>query len=169
MRTFKPLPQTQILKEYLDYDPDTGLFVWKKSGKGIPGKGEIAGCIQNTGYAIMRLQRIVYYQHRLAWKYIYDEDPQDKYIDHINRNKSDNRINNLKVVTMSENCNNKDLLTSNTSGYTGVSWSKHAKKWSARFWANGKGHLVGYFDDPEEAHFAYLSFKNAYVSSQHCI
>ena len=168
MRTFKPLPQKKFLEEWLEYDPDTGLFLWKKDGKGIPGKGSVAGCIRENGYAVIRLSGSVYYQHRLAWKYFYNQDPENKYIDHINRNKSDNRIKNLRVVTMSENCNNKDLIVSNKSGYTGVSWSKHAKKWCARFWANGKGHLVGYFKDPEEAHLAYLSFKNNYLS-QHCV
>ena len=169
MRTFKQLPNLELLQEWLDYDSTTGIFIWKKTGKGISKKGKTAGTIQKNSYAVIRLQGNVYYQHRLAWKYFYQEDPGNNYIDHINQIKHDNRIKNLRLVNMSENCHNKSIITTNTSGYPGVSWNEHAQKWSAAVTKNYKRNFLGYFDDPKTAHVVYLNFKNEKCSSQRCV
>ena len=89
------------LKELLDYLPDTGEFVWKISHPRA-GKGRIAGAKDYHGYVVIRLDTVLYKAHRLAWLYVKGEWPE-KGLDHINQNKSDNRIENLEWVTRKEN------------------------------------------------------------------
>ena len=72
-------------------------------------------------------------------------------VDHINGNKYDNRKNNLRVCTIAENCYNKGLLINNTSGYTGVSWSKKLNKWRARIGYRRKEYSLGCFDNLDDA------------------
>ena len=92
--------------------------------------------------------------HRLAWFFVYGEWPQ-KQIDHINGNKSDNRISNLRLATASQNLSNKGITKSNTSGYKGVSFNRTKKKWMASIKVNKKSINLGYFLTPEEASEAY--------------
>lgn len=163
MRTFKKLPELLVLQEWLEYCPETGVFIWKKSGKGIPGANQIAGTTQENRYSVIRFKGIVYYQHRLAWKMFYKHDPTELYVDHINQIKHDNRIQNLRLVDMSGNCHNKKTISTNKSGYQGVSWNKLANKWCANIYINYKKYFIGYFDDPEVAYEAYLKFKQKTV------
>jgi len=72
-------------------------------------------------------------------------------VDHINGDRADNRIENLRPATRSENQCNRNALASNTSGYPGVSWHKASKAWLVRVMKNGKSHLIGYFKDLELA------------------
>lgn len=79
-----------------------------------------------------------------------------EFVDHINGNKLDNRRSNLRLSSKSQNRCNTRTPISNTSGYKGVSWHKRQKKWHAQVKMNGKNHHIGYYDDPEKAHQAYL-------------
>lgn len=148
-----------IVLHKLDYDGDTGLISWKnprsKLKVGVVVNGtDVSGYIQvNVGNGL------VLKGHRIAWLFAYGEWPNG-HIDHINGVRNDNRIQNLRVVTNAINCQNKRKpLPSNKSGFLGVSWHKQANKWLARCQLNRKGYSAGYFDDPEEAHRAYVLLK----------
>mgnify|MGYP001559349219 CR=1 FL=1 len=83
------------------YDPDTGYFYSRYNG---PRKGTRIGMVDNGGYISLTVKRVLYKAHRLAWFYVYGTWPD--IIDHINRDKQDNRINNLRSVTLAENSKN---------------------------------------------------------------
>lgn len=111
-----------LLKELLRYEYETGLFYWIKSGKGRK-FGQPAGCVDNVvGYVRIGINGHLYLAHRLAWLYVYGDYPNEEqpYIDHIDGNPSDNRIENLKVSSLAENQKNRQMQSNNTSGVTGV-------------------------------------------------
>lgn len=138
------------LKELLHYNPDTGVFTWIKKSKRSTAIGSIAGSKHNQGYRATSIDWKRYLLHRLAWLYVYGEFPNG-FIDHINRDRSDNRISNLRVVSRSENQQNHKLSKTNKSGVAGVIWAKKDKRWHARIWLGGKTKNLGYFKTFEEA------------------
>lgn len=101
------------LRELLDYNRETGEFTWIKARSGIR-VGQVAGNVGNRGYIQIRVNGNLYQAHRLVWLYVYGYFPEgDKpFIDHINRNRVDNRIENLRACTNTENIRN-------TAGYAG--------------------------------------------------
>jgi hypothetical protein len=115
------------LKEILEYQPETGLFFWKKGIQGII-KGSKAGHLSKDGYVDIRIKNRLYPAHRLAWLMMTGNWPDD-FIDHINRIKSDNRFVNLREATKAENAQNTNIQSNNTSGYKGVVWHKPNKNW----------------------------------------
>ncbi len=139
------------LKELLDYDPETGVFIWKKKVANRVKIGDIAGCLDiSTGYIVFMIKGKRYRAHRLAWFYIYGEWPKDQ-IDHINHVRDDNRIVNLREVTRQENLKNASLSKNNKSDVTGVHWYKANKEWRAQIMVNGKYIHLGYFNDKHDA------------------
>ena len=86
--------------------------------------------------------------------YVYGHWPE-KEIDHINCVKDDNRIANLRIATRGDNCHNSSKPRNNTSGFKGVDYHKHTKKWRARITVNDGQISLGYYHTPEEAHQAY--------------
>jgi len=148
------------LFEVLGYDPETGLFTWLPNTKmGGRGRGQIAGTLCN-GYIHICYKRKFYYAHRLAWLFVHGHLPIGV-IDHINGNKSDNRISNLRDVTQSQNLQNL-IKGQRGNKILGVSWLKSRSKWRARIKADGRQITLGYFDDPSEAKKAYLSAKEKF-------
>lgn len=148
------------LKEFLFYDPETGIFTRKKSIKprGSAKPEAIAGVIDNKGYIQIWVKQKKYRAHRLAWLFVYHEWPRNQ-IDHINGIKTDNRICNLRDVSNDENQQNCNKNRANTSGYTGVFWLARNAKWVAQIKIANKSKYLGLFVDPEEAHRAYLKAK----------
>ena len=147
------------LHELFDYDASTGNFIRKTNVTYNAKIGDVAGCKDHsTGYLRLRIDGKAYYCHRLAWFYVHGSLPAMQ-IDHINGNRTDNRIENLREASNYENCLNNSLRTNNTSGYIGVSWSKNMKKWESYITSNQKRIKLGYFDDPEKAHQAYVEAK----------
>lgn len=146
------------LKEYLSYNPDTGVFVRvKASPRGRDRTGEVAGHIEVTGYSAINVLSIKYLAHRLAWLYMTGAWPNDL-IDHINGNRADNRFANLREADANINQQNLSSARShNKIGLLGVSSSK--KRWKAEIRANGHRTHLGTYDTPDEAHQAYLSAK----------
>ena len=116
------------LKDLLHYDPETGVFKWKDTFGWKAKRGTIAGGINGSGYIYIRLKRKKYRAHRLAWLYTYGKFPEDQ-IDHINRDKTDNRLVNLRAVSGKENSRNQFIPTNNTSGHIGVSWDTEKNRW----------------------------------------
>lgn len=146
------------LKELLDYDPETGVFTWKVYRGGRTKKGEKAGNVNGEGYTHIKVDGKQYKAHRLAWLYMYGTFP-NKDIDHINRNKIDNSIYNLREVSNQQNSWNQKVAKNNTSGFTGVTWYKRVGKWGAYIKVDYKRKHLGFFAAPEQAHAAYLAAK----------
>lgn len=143
----------ETLRTLLSYSPETGLFTWLRRRNGV--KSMTAGYSSNDGYVSIRINRKLYKAHRLAWLYVHGEWPNG-HIDHANGITSDNRATNLRLATHSENLRNRGMNKNNRSGYKGVHWHRGNKKWRAVIGFEGKRLLLGYFDDPEEAHRAYV-------------
>ena len=151
----------ELLCEHLNYDPETGVFTWKKVRKFAHAikVGEVAGYINEEGYVRIKFNRKSYAAHRVAWFYVYGSLPSD-YIDHINGTKHDNRISNLRDITQTDNNRSTTKPRHNKSGYVGVSWHTRAGKWAAVIRVDGKNRHLGLFIDPEEAHRVYLKAKS---------
>lgn len=124
------------LKELFVYDKNTGLF-HRKSGRGGKPKGSIAGTDKGNGYIQINVDKRLYLAHRLAWLYMYGEFPKEQ-LDHVNHERNDNRIANLREVTHQENGCNQKLRCTNTSGVMGVSWDKVRNKWAVAIKAKSK-------------------------------
>ncbi len=141
-----------------NYDPEIGKFVWKISKSGCSGVGNEAGGINTFGYRQIRILGKLEMAHRLAWLWYYKDLP-DKELDHINGNKLDNRISNLREVTRSENVNNNlKPLKHNKCGFRGVSYyGEGVYKAQIRYENNYRS--LGLFKTAEEAHSAYLKAK----------
>lgn len=143
------LTQT-YLKSILDYDQDTGIFKWKTT-RGSIKCGSIAGSDKNnTGYNHIQIDKKMYKAHRLAWLYVYGSFPDDQ-IDHIDGNRINNAILNLRNVDYKENFKNKRIYKSNISGCSGVCFDKLKNKWAAIIKIDGKQKHLGYFVSLDEA------------------
>ena len=127
------------LKELLHYDPETGVFKWKDTFGWRAKQGTIAGGINGSGYIYIRLKRKKYRAHRLAWLYTYGKFPEDQ-IDHINKDKTDNRLVNLRAVSNKENGKNKFIPTNNTSGHIGVVWDTKNNRWKVQVRGGSKAY-----------------------------
>ena len=137
------------LKKVLTYNPETGLFVYR-ANKGKVRAGAIAGSFNKSlGYLVICIDYERHYLHRLA--YLYMEGTYPDQIDHINHNKIDNRWSNIRSVTHKENGRNVGLISTNTSGFCGVTWDKANKKWQAAITVLGKSIKIGRFADIEDA------------------
>ena len=147
--------------EVLHYDPETGIFRWKIRRRGIK-YHQPAGAPHNMGYRQIMVDKQNYLAHRLAWFMYYGEWPL-RLIDHINGNKTDNRISNLRLADHSQNAASRPLGKTNTSGIKGVSWNAAKRKWQASISVNNRTIYLGRFDEIEDAAQAY---KRAALSRQ---
>jgi len=145
-----------MLKEYLEYNPETGIFIWiLKPNKRIK-IGDNAGSLSHTGYMCIKFKGKHFLSHRIAWFLTYKIWP-DKDIDHINGNKKDNRIINLRLATKSQNKQNQIKPSKNNkTGYLGVYYIEKSGKYEAQIMLNYKTKHIGYFNTAEEAHNEYL-------------
>lgn len=128
----------ELLKELLRYEYETGLFYWIKSGKGRK-ISQPAGNVSQHGYVVIVINGERYFAHRLTWLYVYGEFPQEDdepFIDHINKNRADNRLENLRVSSAADNQKNKHRMSNNTSGVNGVNRESSL---------NGSGTRVNYY------------------------
>jgi hypothetical protein len=144
------------LKELLHYDHDTGVFTWRKDKCSVKA-GSIAGGKTCNGYITISIDGTAILAHRLAWFYCFKEWPE-KGIDHINRDRSDNRLDNLREADQTLNNYNNSIRKDNTSGYKGV--YLHGSGYRARVVNKGKNYNLGTFETAEEANEAVLSYKN---------
>jgi hypothetical protein len=147
----KPLPPLAELSARLSYDPQAGIFTWKVEPRRGMKAGAIAGCIDSNGYVQIRHNKKIIFAHRLAWLFFYGEDPGDKDIDHVNQNRSDNRITNLRLADRAENMWNRGACVTNKSGYKGVCWS-NSNGWFAQVKRRGEYHSASGFATAEAAY-----------------
>lgn len=138
-----------ILKDILCYDPETGLFTWKRQ-QGKMKAGSRAGTYREGNYVLIGIDKEHYFGHRLAWLYVYGEWPEDM-LDHINNDRRDNRIANLRKATNQTNGLNRGKNSNNTSGVKNISWSASRKKWEAELRVNTKRVKLGRFSLLEDA------------------
>lgn len=131
------------LENALSYCPLTGKLYWLE---GTRNAGKEAGSLHKaTGYMAIRFGGKFLYAHRIAWYLSYGYWPI--YIDHTNRIRNDNRLQNLTDVSKRENHLNMKRFSNNTSGITGVFWSKEINKWVASITINSKQQYLGCFDE----------------------
>lgn len=142
------------LTRLLDYDPNTGVFTWAVDKQYNARRGEVAGNKIKRGYWRVTVAGKVYPAHRLAWFYSYREWPPHE-IDHIDRDRTNNRLSNLRLATRIENAGNMWREKQNTSGYKGVVWHKGGKKWMASVKHRGNQIYLGLFENKEDARYAY--------------
>lgn len=145
------------LREYLSYDPDTGVFTWIKKPSSKTLLGAVAGTLTVYGYLQIGLHKKLYKAHRLAWFYYYGRWPSHN-IDHINGCRTDNRIANLRDVPPAVN-NQNQTKPQKGNAYLGVHQMKGKHKWRAAIHLNGKSIYIGSFDTPEAARDAYIAAK----------
>ena len=136
------------LKELLDYDPDTGVFVWKVRRGGTIVAGSVAGCLHSSGYMHTKVDHKNYKMHRLAFLFMEGSFPPDQ-VDHINHDRADNRWENLRPVTNQENKRHTSMRIDNTSGVTGV--CREGRKWKVRIQVGEKRIYLGTTSDKDEA------------------
>ena len=142
----------QELKDLLSYDPVSGEFTWLKSISKRIRIGDSAGYSNSNldSYVFIRIFGTLYRAHRLAWLYVYGKWP-DEDIDHIDRNKRNNAIANLREATDSQNLFNASVRSDNSSGVKGVSFSRRDCVWRAYINVSGKHRSLGNFKTKDEA------------------
>lgn len=146
------------LLRQLDYCSETGIFRWKVNRKNTKVQaGDIAGTPHKVNrYRYIYLNSKLYFEHRLAWFYVYGVWPVNQ-IDHKNQDRTDNRINNLREASNAQNASNRTVLSNNTSGFKGVTWDRNRNKWRAKLIWNNKTISLGNHTCPIEAARAYDS------------
>lgn len=136
------------LKKILNYDPDTGEFVWRINICNVR-TGDVAGNVAKSGTKIYRFIMINYKNyraHRLAWLYVHGEFPEN-HIDHIDGNGCNNKLQNIRQVTRFQNQKNMRRSSSNKSGVTGVYFRKDTRAWCVQITANLKKITIGCFNN----------------------
>lgn len=148
------------LRELLHYDSQTGVFTRLVRTSNRAPIGPVLLEPRGTGYLLICVDSEQYMAHRLAILYVQGEIPSlsEARVDHINGVRSDNRYENLRLVSAKTNSQNmRKPHRDNKSGFLGV--ARNHKKWSAYIRLDGKNKNVGSYDTPEEAHQAYLNAK----------
>ncbi len=146
------------LSELLDYNPETGVLIWKVNRQSYGGKAKMgtrAGQIDKHGYRYIVIDGLVYWAHRLAWYMHYGAWPGNQ-IDHINMDFTDDRIVNLREATMTQQRANQRVRRDSKSGLKGVQQVPYGK-WVARIRTHGIVYHLGRFESAEEAHAAYAA------------
>lgn len=156
------------LNQWLNYDPNNGEITWGNtptSGRGFTKRipGTVAGTLSKQGYMFVMIKGVNYSWHRLAWALTYKQWP--KYtIDHIDKNKQNNRLENLRDVPQTlQQRNRANLNINNTTGYPGVVLRKDTGKYQAFIDVNYKRITIGCFNTAEEASAA----RKTYIITNH--
>lgn len=143
------IPSKEKLNQLLRYDLRTGALYWKSRSACRIQEGDEAGWVTSRGYRKIQIEGKDFYAHRIIWMMVHGVEPDE--IDHINGNKDDNRLKNLRSVLRVENTKNMKTPIRNTSGVMGVSWHKPLNKWRVQINIDKKKKHLGYFTDIAEA------------------
>lgn len=150
---------TQELVRHL-FNYKDGILTWKNPTSKKFKPGDVAGWINNLGYTRVKINRKKYLIHRLI--YLYHHGNLPKYIDHIDGDPLNNKVENLRECTLSQNIHNSKLCKINTSGAKGVSWNKRKQKWMVYLGLGCKRKHIGYFDDFELAELVAIEAREKY-------
>ena len=153
----------QLLHELFDYRDDGHLIRKKATGGNGNYAGKVVGCVpksKSNKYVTTKIKGQHWCVHKLVYLYHHGYIP--KQLDHINRNKLDNRIENLRPATSVQNASNRNVFKNNTSGCKGVSFKKETNKWFVYVNANKKRKNIGYFDDLELAELVAVEARDKY-------
>ena len=155
------MPPRDLVRELLDYDAETGVFVWRPRPREMfPDEraskiwntryaGASAGTNSALGYRVIAIAQVEYLAHRLAWLYVHGE-PMPSVLDHMDGDPSNNRIANLRAALQRQNIANAKLRDDNTTGAKGVHRQRNGR-FFARVTVGGVLHHLGTFDTVEEA------------------
>jgi len=157
----KKLVTQQDLFDRFEYHPETGVFTYAVAPLNHGHKlGTVAGSLTKDGYISIMINKVHYLAHRLAWLYMYGEFPPK--IDHINRNKADNRIANLRICTDVSNQHNTASAPTSNTGVTGIQYHEARQVYRCRIMGNGKRHcanfLVSKYPSKDEAFLAAINW-----------
>jgi hypothetical protein len=174
------LPDAELLRKLLRYDPETGKLYWlprpvemfKQGRLGSPKSRAMAWNKKHAGNEALTAKTTNGYlsgtvlgiktkAHYIAWKMHHGSLPEQD-IDHRNGDKTDNRADNLRLATPQQNQFNRARNRNNTAGYKGVTYHPGTQKWTARIKVDGKPFYLGLFSTPEKAHEAYCKASRAY-------
>lgn len=148
------------LRELLNHDPKTGVFTRQARACATAPAGCIAGTVKRNGYIYIGADGGSYLAHRLAWLYSTGAWPAGV-IDHINGSRGDNRIANLRDVTVAENSQNlRAGHKDSASKFLGV--SRKRGRWRANIYSGGRHISLGGYEPQEDASAAYLAAKRIY-------
>jgi hypothetical protein len=142
--------------DYFAYND--GKLYWKISRGASKISKEAGWVMQTTGYRGVKIKGQLYMTHRVIYELLKGVIPVGFNIDHIDGNKLNNKIENLRLASTQENSFNRGKQSNNTSGYKGVFWDKTNQKWKAQTRQKGRTKSLGYFKTPEEASKVYESY-----------
>lgn len=165
MTPAKKMPSQERLQKLFDYDQLSGSLRWKhrpaEDFKTTPAFlmwnkqncGAIVGWVNSAGYMELRIDNASFRAHRVIWVYFNGDDANfhKLQIDHIDHDRSNNRIENLRVVDRTQNMQNASMRSNNKSGHIGVHWHSIGKKWKAEIRLNGKAKHLGLFANIQDA------------------
>jgi len=137
--------------EVFNYDGVTGLLTWKVRTSNRVTVGAVASCPSGNGYIKVRVDSVLHYAHMVIATMVFGDIPDRFEIDHINGNRSDNRICNIRLVSPQENRRNQGGRKDNRSGATGVIWRTDAHKWAAYIGLGDRIKHLGLFDSFNQA------------------
>lgn len=136
------------VRELFDYDAERGVLTRR-------GTDQLAGYMRKDGYRQITVGCRNYLAHRVVWLHVYGVWPA-KHLDHINGRRDDNRICNLREATRSQNMANRVRHLNNKCGFKGVTFHKGCRKFRAAIRVNGKYLHLGFYENPQNAHAAYV-------------
>lgn len=156
------------VRDCLDYCPETGVFTWRMNmyrTKAGTRAGSVSGA---NGYVRITLAGVGYKAHRLAWFYVHGVWP-DKHVDHINRDRTDNRIENLRLVDQIQNTQNMSKRKNSACQFKGVTpLTRNKSRFVAQIRYDGKQRVIGVFATQEEAHKAYCDAARVQFGEYFC-
>lgn len=137
------------------FNYEDGNLYWIDSPNSLVSAGSKAGTLRNDGYIGIFIKGNYYFAHRIIWEMHNGQIPEGMVIDHIDANRSNNKVENLRVCTFQQNHFNRGKQSNNKSGFKGVSWNKQKQKWVAQIKIEGRNKFLGFFTDPEKAYEKY--------------
>ena len=146
----KELPSPELLRQLLRYEPETGRLYWKKKTSNRVKIGDEVSTVNAYGYVVVGILSCRVPAHRVAWAIYHGKWPNGE-IDHINGNRSDNRISNIRDVQPTQNKQNMQMYKNNKSGCTGIFYNKINKNWRARITVDKKVIEIGSFTNLNDA------------------